>query len=129
MLPECLVAAVELLHRTGLEILNHDVCALDERKERLAVRIGPQVEFERAFPTVDALEVAAVGFLVAITHERRVRPDEVAAGAFDLYHVRAHVCEQHRTVRSGEDLCQVEHTQVVKRTHEKTTTGRPHKPS
>ncbi len=117
MLPQRLVATVELLHRPHFEVLDDHVGPFDQRAERVAVLVGPQIQLQRALAAVDTLEVAAVGFRLWIFGVGRVRPDEVPPGALDFYHVCAHIREQHRTVRSGQDLGQVEHPKVGKRTH------------
>ncbi len=64
-----------------LDVPNHE-----SMKERLAAVSLPNFTVADA-PTVEAQDRPHVAFLVAVTHERGVRPDEVAAGAFDLYHV------------------------------------------
>ncbi|MCH7494046.1 3-deoxy-7-phosphoheptulonate synthase [bacterium] len=112
VLTERLVTEVVLLHRPRAVVFDDDVGFFDEREKVLPVFLIAVIQFDTPLAAVDALEVAAVGFLVRIVDERGVRPNQVATGAFYLDDVGSHIGEQHRTVRACEDLREIQHAKI-----------------
>jgi hypothetical protein len=93
---QAIPAEPEALHHAGTEVLDDDIRVADQLLERRAPVGVLQVEHERAFAAVPAVE--AVG-----SHAKRV-----AVGRLDLDDVGAEVAEQHRTDRAGDEAREIE---------------------
>ena len=86
-------------------------------KNVVAVRVGLEVEHDAALVAIDAREVAAVVASFSIRRETApVAAAHVAGRRLDLDDVGAEVGQQHRAVRTGERLREIEHANVGERT-------------
>jgi hypothetical protein len=86
-----------------LEVLDQDVGAPGQLAGHLGVGLVAQVERDGALPAVDPEVVGGDTLALRWGPGARV----VARGALDLDHVGAHVGQQHRGVRAGQDAGEV----------------------
>jgi hypothetical protein len=104
-------ADAELLHRAGPEVLHHRVGRAHQPQQRLAARVGLQVDADALLVAVHRQVVGAV----AVDEVRADLPGGVAVGRLDLDHTGAEVAEDLRGERAREVLGQVDHHGVAQR--------------
>src|SRR5581483_1274548 len=99
------VVEAELRQRAGTKVLDDDVASGNESVEDRTSFRRLEVERDAFLVAVDAEKVRAL-----FADKRRAPGSRVvaAAGLLDFQNARAHVAEQRRAVRAGQDACQVQ---------------------
>ena len=110
-----LVAEAEPVHHAARVVLDEHVRGVNQCEQRVPVCGTFEVEHDAALVAVDATEVAAVEAVGVRLRVGVVEAGHVAGRRFDLDDVGPHVGEDHRAVRSGQGLGEVDDTDVGKR--------------
>ncbi len=94
----------DLLHDAGPEVVEHDVGGRDQLAQHLLAFGAAQVERQRALVAVERREVEAE----AVAHDALLAHRVAVVDVLDLDHLGAHVREEHRAERAGQDARQVD---------------------
>ncbi|MGY4426754.1 hypothetical protein ACVWY2_009203 [Bradyrhizobium sp. JR6.1] len=103
------IVELEPAHHAGAEILHQHVGGRDQPAHGFDAGRRLQVEHEAVLADIELAERRR-----AMVAHRRSRPHRLALGGFDLDHLRAHVGEHPRAMRSGDRGRKIEHAKAVK---------------